>query len=124
MYAYITSLYIGYALYAIFPYTSDILKFGNTPDIKFFLSLLIYVVAVGISSFILRRSMGYGSGRNGMNMAILGLLALGFIFVLLYHVFGITAVFNLPSFVDSLFAPNAFFFYWFAAPLVGLYFLA
>lgn len=57
-------------------------------------------------------------------MAVLGLLALGFVLAMLYHVFGVTGVINLPSFLDSLFAPNSYFFYWFIAPLVGLFFLA
>jgi hypothetical protein len=125
MNALVVSLYTGYALYAIFPYTADLLKLGNTPDIKFAISLLIYIVAVSISQFILRRFTSSVFGRAGaMPLIIMALLTAGFVVALLYHVFGVTAVFNFPGIVNSVFAPNAFFFYWFIAPLAGLFFLA
>jgi hypothetical protein len=124
MNAFISSLYVGYALYAIFPYTTTVLGWGNTPEIKFALMLGVYVVAVALSFAVLRRFMSSSFSRSFVPMAVLGLFALGLLMALLYHVFGITAIFNLPSFLDSAFAPKAVFFYWFIAPLIGLFFLA
>lgn len=117
------SLYIGYALYAIFPYMTTVQSWGNTHEIKFALTLGVYIVAVAVSFFILKRFVLNSYAKSGIAAVILGLLALGFILAMLYHVFGITALFNLPSFVDALFAPSSVFFYWFIAPLVGLYFV-
>lgn len=124
MNAFISSLYVGYALYAMFPYTAVVRSWGTTPILKYFFVLGIYIVCVAIAFVVLRRFVNSSFRRSFLPMAVLALLALGFVLAMLYHVFGVTALFNLPSFIDSLFAPNSYFFYWFIAPLVGLFFFA
>jgi len=123
MNAFALSLYVGYGLYAVFPYMPTVLKWGNTHEIKFALTLGVYLIAVALSMFILKRFVLNSYAKTGIAAIVLGLLSLGFILAMLYHVFGITALFNLPSYVNALFAPSGVFFYWFIAPLVGLYFV-
>ncbi|MEJ0053222.1 MAG: hypothetical protein WDN10_00640 [bacterium] len=124
MNAFISSLYTGYALYAVFPYLPTVLSWGGTPEIKLALTLGVYALAVAVAFPVLKRFMGASFSRSFAPLAILGLLALGFIIAMLYHVFGATAVVNLPPLLDTLFAPKGLFFYWFIAPLVGLFFLS
>jgi len=124
MNALISSLYVGFALYEVFPYTVTVLGWGNTPELKFALALGIYVVGTALSFFVLKRFVGSSFSRSFVPMAVLGVLALVFVLALLYHIFNITSLFHLPSFLNAFFAPKQLFFWWFLAPLVGLLFLA
>ena len=43
---------------------------------------------------------------------------------LAYHIFPVASVYNFTPAVDALFAPKAYFWWWFVGPSIGLFFLA
>lgn len=119
----IVALYVGYALYAVFPFTAALEALGSGASGKFFIDVFIYAAACAVSYAVLKRftSNGY---YEWWRVGIVGLLALAALLALLYHTFGIAAVFHLPPILGTLFAPKAYFFWWFIAPLAGLLILA
>jgi sugar phosphate permease len=127
MNALIISLYIGYAIYYVFrtyfPFAAQVFALGGTDAMRTIVAIVVYVIAVGISHFLLRR-LGYGHhGRKGLPMIVLGLLVLGFLIALGYQVFAITHLIILPPLIAEVFGPAQYFFWWFTAPIVGLFFL-
>ncbi len=62
-------------------------------------------------------------------VGIFGLIALSFfgaafLLALAFQVFPVADVYRFTPAIDLLFAPKAYFFWWFVAPAVGLFFLA
>jgi hypothetical protein len=55
---------------------------------------------------------------------ILALLGATFLIAMAYHVFPVADVYNFTPAMDALFAPQKYFFWWFVAPALGLFFLA
>lgn len=111
----ILSLYIGYALYIVCPFT-DIA--GGTPVAN----VAVYGVLV-LLSYLLVRKLG-NSGIGGIKTApliILCILTGGFVMALGYTAFNIDAAYDFPKTLDLLFAPKEYFFWWFVAPLVALF---
>lgn len=111
----ILSLYIGYALYIVFPFT-DIA--GATPVAN----VAVYGVLV-LLSYLLVRKLG-NSGIGGIKIApliILCILTGGFLMALGYTAFNIDTVYDFPKTLDLLFAPKEYFFWWFVAPLIALF---
>lgn len=120
----ILSLYAGYALYTVFPYTDMLVASGGTPLLRAIFSIIIYLACSFLLYLILRRvsSSSYASAKP-FPVFILSLLTAGFVLALGYHLFGIAKVFPLSPQLDVLFAPKQYFFWWFIAPLVGFFFL-
>jgi len=113
--ALILSLYIGYAVYSVFPFAE---LAGGTPVGN----IVVYTVAV-IVSYLLVRRIGSG-GLGGIKMVPLIALCVltgGFLMALGYTAFDIDTVYNFPKTLDLLFAPSQYFFWWFIAPLVGMF---
>ncbi len=120
----VVSLYLAYALYIVFPYADTLIALGTGTTAKALLSLGLFV-GLGIIPFLfLQRATraSYGSLHIIPNI-LLSFLVAGFIVALLYHVFDISHIYSFPKPIDQLFAPKGYFFYWFIAPLVGLFFL-
>jgi hypothetical protein len=59
-----------------------------------------------------------------IGLAILSLLGATFLVALAYHVFPVAAVYHFTPTIDALFASKDLFFWWFFAPVIGLFFLA
>jgi hypothetical protein len=51
---------------------------------------------------------------------VLSFLSAAFLMALAYHVFHVTNIYTFPEPMNTLFAPDQYFFWWFAAPLIGL----
>jgi hypothetical protein len=117
------SFYAGYALYQAFPYMEYL---PTAPAIaKLGATLGIYLVLLAISYFILRRTVVSDFVYVGIfGMAILSFLGAGLVLALAYHIFPVRDVYTFTPALDVLFAPKQFFFYWFAAPLIGLFIFA
>jgi hypothetical protein len=116
----IVSLYAGYALYAVFPY-KDVLESGEGTG-AFAAHLLMFVALTAFPYVLIRRITTSGFMRvNGFLLFGLCLLTAGFILAIGYHLFGLSGVFPLSSSLDALFAPDKYFFWWFVAPLVGVF---
>lgn len=119
------ALYAGYALYIVFPYRESIIGIGVTPLVQAIISVTLFILATAIPFVIAFRltEPSFGS-LNLVQGTILSLAASVFIMALMYHTFDISNVYHFPEPLNSLFEPNGYFFYWFIAPLIGLFFLA
>ncbi len=121
--ALITSIYVGYALYALFPYLAVL---PTAPALTALGAKLILFIALCVVSYlILRRT----AASDFVSMSLFGqimlaLLGSGLIIVLLYQAFPTREVYHFTPILNTLFAPKEYFFYWFIAPLLGLFFLA
>jgi hypothetical protein len=119
------SLYCGYAIYSVFPYRDAIVGIGATPLIQAVLAVILFIAVTSAPFLITMRltapSFGQLSFFQGL---LLSLVAAVFLLALGYHVFEITNIYQFPDPLNQLFEPEGYFFYWFIAPLVGLYFLA
>ena len=113
--ALILSLYIGYAVYSVFPFTA---LAGGTPIANVVIFLTMTVVA-----YLLVRRVGTSGagGTRTVPLIILCALTGGFVMALGYTTFDIDTVYSFPKTLDLLFAPKEYFFWWFVAPLVGVF---
>jgi hypothetical protein len=119
----IVSFYTGYAIYAAFPYDSflpsapAITALATRVGLYLALVLLFYIIMrrVVVSDFLYIGSIG---------LILLSLLSAGFLLALAYHVFPVAPVYRFTPALDMLFASKTYFFWWFIAPAVGLFFLA
>ncbi len=120
----IISLYVGYAIYAVFPYTSTALSFGGTILIKAIISIILFLVAAFIPYLFIERLTKGGFGvLSFVPRFALSFLAAAFLMAIAYHVFNVNHLYSFPKPLDQLFAPDEYFFWWFIAPLAGLFFL-
>ncbi len=117
------SFYAAYALYAIFPYTSFL---PTTPaSTALFAHIGLYAAFILLFYIILRR----GAVSDFLHIGLFGLIVLSFLgsaflIALAYHVFPVADLYTFTPAVAALFAPVKYFFWWFIAPAVGLFFLA
>lgn len=117
------SFYTAYALYVAFPYMDllpsapAITAVATRTALYLGLAFVFYIILrrVVVSDFLYIGSIG---------LIVLSFLATGFLLALAYHVFSITMVYQFTPAIDLLFAPKEYFFYWFLAPAIGLFFLA
>ena len=118
------AFYAGYAIYMIFPYTEDILDAGGSTAVKVVISIALYAAATFIPFHFIQRITSGGFGvLSFVPRFVLSFLAAAFLLTLAYHVFHVSNIYTFPNPIDKLFAPNEYFFWWFIAPLVGLWFL-
>ncbi|HQU07807.1 MAG: hypothetical protein B7X04_00995 [Parcubacteria group bacterium 21-54-25] len=119
--ALLVSLYTGYALYVAFPFMHLL---PSAPPVTVLIAdLALYGAFVGATYVILRRVVVSDFLSVGtIGLAILSLLAAAFLIALAYHVFPVRSVYAFTPAIDLLFAAKAYFFWWFVAPLLGLFF--
>ncbi len=117
------SFYAAYALYIAFPYASLL------PSAPLMTALLahigLYAGLAGAFYITLRRvvvsdflSIGF------LGLIILSFFGAAFLLALAYHLFSVATAYHFTSAISALFAPSQYFFWWFAAPAIGLFFLA
>jgi hypothetical protein len=119
----IISFYTAYAIYATFPYDSylpsapAITALATRVGIYLALVFFFYIIMrrVVVSDFLYIGSLG---------LILLSFLTAGFLISLAYHVFPVGPVYHFTPALDLLFASKTYFFFWFIAPAVGLFFLA
>ncbi len=117
------SLYAAYALYAVFPYSS-ILP-ASTPLVHLGATLIVFAAFATLAFMILHRVIAPDFVSIGMvGLLILSLLTTGFLLALAFHAFPIAAIYEFSPAIQMLFAPDQYYFWWFIAPLGGLFFLA
>lgn len=117
------SFYCAYALYAVFPYMSYLPTAPATTAL--FVQIGLYAALAFVFYIILRRVVVSDFLYIGsFGLIILGFLGAGFLIALAYHVFPVDSVYHFTSAIDALFAPKEYFFWWFIAPAIGLFFLA
>jgi hypothetical protein len=115
------SFYVGYALFLVFPYTKDIVSSGGSPIMKATISVGIFVLGCIPGFLFVQRLVKGGIGLISV-FPRLGLSFLGaaFLMALAYHVFHVNNIYTFPEPMNTIFAPDQYFFWWFAAPLIGL----
>ena len=119
----IVAFYAGYALYIAFPFTEQLLDASDSSMVKAIISIVLYGIATFIPFHFIQRLTTGGFGvLSFVPRFVLSFLAATFLLTLAYHVFYISNIYTFPNPIDSLFAPDAYFFWWFIAPLVGLLF--
>ena len=117
----ILALYVAFALFTAFPY-KEMFLVGDTPLVRAVAGIALFGVFALFPYILLRRVSTSGSIHiNPLILALLALVTGGFVLALGYHVLNIAAVIPLTPSLDALFAPDKYFFWWFLAPLVGIY---
>ena len=121
--AIILAFYCAYAVYLAFPYMSFL---PSAPKLTALLTHVgLYAVLVFIFYMILRRVAASDFVHVGiLGILLLPFLASAFLMAMAYHVFLIPSIYNFPTQISVLFAPDQFFFWWFISPAIGLFFLA
>jgi len=120
----VIAMYAGYAIYVLFPFTQTIIGFGTTTLVKAIISIGLYVLASIVPVIFTQRLTHGGIGiLSAVPRFVVSFLAAAFIIAVAYHVFGISHLYTFPKPLDQMFAPNQYFFWWFIAPLVGLFIL-
>lgn len=121
--AVLLSFYCAYALYAMFPYMSYL---PTAPALTALLSKLgLYFALMLVFYIILRRVVVSDFLYIGIfGFIVLSFVGAGFLVALMYHVFPLDTVYHFSPAIDALFAPKEYFFLWFVAPALGLFFLA
>jgi hypothetical protein len=121
--ALLLSLYAGYAVYATFPYEAFL---PTAPAVTAFAAHTgVYFAMVVAFYLILRRVVV----SDFLYIGLFGLIALSFLgaaflLALGYHVFAAAHVYQFPAIIQTLFAPKQYFFWWFIALAIGLFFIA
>jgi hypothetical protein len=120
----LVAFYSGYGIYEAFPYTTSIIDAGGAAIFKAILSLILFILSIILPYLFINRLIKGGFGvLSFLPRFVLSFLAACFLMALAYHVFDVTHIYTFPEPMNSLFAPNQYFFLWFIAPLVGLFFL-
>lgn len=117
------SFYAAYALYATFPYASFL---PSAPALTALLAQIGLYAGLTLAFYIILRRVVVSDflyvGIFGT--IILSFLGATFLLALAYHVFPVATVYNFTPAVDALFLSKQYFFWWFSAPAIGLFFLA
>ena len=115
------AFYVGYALYMVFPYTKTVIDAGSTPITKAGLSIALYLLMCIFPYRFVNRLVSGGIGvLSVVPRFALSFLSAAFLLALAYHVFPVSHIYTFPEPMNSLFAPDQYFFLWFVAPLIGL----
>ena len=117
----ILALYVGFALFTVFPYKETFLV-GDSALARAVAGMVLFAVFTVFPYILLRRVSTTGSlSINPISLALLALATGGFVLALGYHVLDIASVIPLTPSLDALFAPEGYFFWWFLAPLAGIF---
>jgi len=121
--ALLLSFYAAYAFYAAFPYLELL---PTAPALTALLAHLGLYLAFALLFYIILRRVVVS---DFLHISIFGVLVLSFLgatflIALMYHVFPLADVYQFSPAMDTLFALKEYFYWWFIAPAVGLFFLA
>lgn len=121
--AILLAIYNAYALYSMFPFMSLL---PTAPPLTAFLAHAGLYVALGFAFYIILRRVVVSDFLYIGNIAliVLSFLATAFLLALAYHVFNVTSIYTFTPPIAALFEPDQYFFWWFSAPAIGLFFLA
>ncbi|MBI4065932.1 hypothetical protein HY412_01945 [Candidatus Kaiserbacteria bacterium] len=117
------AFYAGFAIFKLFPYMSYL---PTAPAMTALLAqVALYLGLTLVFYIILRRVVVSDFLYVGIfGTIILSFLGATFILALAYHVFPVADVYRFTPAIDLLFAAKQYFFWWFVAPAIGLFFLA
>ena len=120
------AFYAAYALYSAFLQYSFVSLLPTAPaTTALFTRVGLYAAFVLLFYIILRRVVVSDFLYIGLFALItLSFLGSAFLLALAYNVFPISSLYTFTPPIAMLFAPKAYFFWWFLGPAVGLFFLA
>lgn len=121
--ALLLSFYAGYAIYLVFPYR-DLLP--TAPALTAVITHAAVYAGLVLAFYIILRRVVVS---DFLYIGLIGLIALSFLgaaflIALGYHSFAVTDIYHFNTSIALLFAPAKYFFWWFVAPAIGLFFLA
>ncbi|MFI5260313.1 MAG: hypothetical protein ACHQU0_00775 [Candidatus Paceibacteria bacterium] len=121
--AILLAFYSAFAIYNLFPYMSIL---PTAPAITAFLAHTGLYLALSFAFYIVLRRVVVSDFLyvGTIGLTILSFCATAFLLALAHHTFGVNAIYTFTPPVDALFSPDKYFFWWFIAPAVGLFFLA
>ncbi len=119
----VISLYAGFALYTQFPFMSMLGSASGATllmeklGIYAGLSLLVYLVVrrVIVSEFLY---------INVVALIVLCVIVAAFLLALAFTIFDVPAIYKFTPPIVALFSQKQYFFWWFVAPLAGLFFIS
>ncbi len=116
------AFYCAFAIYTVFPAS----YLPTAPAMTALLAHIGLYAGLALAFYIILRRVVVSDflyvGLFGT--IILAFLGAAFLLVLAFQIFPVADVYNFTPAVAALFAPAKYFFWWFAAPAVGLFFLA
>lgn len=124
MIAVMLSLYVSYALFAVFPYEDYIASLIVEEIPPLLLSGGVFLVLFIVFSLVIHRVVcaEYTSGiRRWFEAAILSTVTTVFLLALSYHVFPIEELYDFGAPIDALFATEELFFWWLIVPFFGIF---
>lgn len=121
--AILLAFYSAYAVYVTFPFMSYL---PTGPALTALLAQAGVYLGLSFLFFIILQRVVVS---DFLYVGIFGIVALSFfgaafLIALAYHTFPVAAVYQFTPAIDVLFAPKEYFFWWFVAPAIGLFFLA
>lgn len=121
--AIILSYYGAYAVYVAFPYEQYL---PQAPALTALLTHVGVYAGLGFAFYIILRRVVVSDflSVGNIGLIVLSFLASTFLIAMSYHMFPITSIYDFTPAMDVFFAPKEFFFWWFVAPVIGLFFLA
>lgn len=118
--ALLLSFYAAYALYSVFPYASFP---AIPPTMALLVRLGLYAAFVFVFYVIMQRVMVSDFFHIGFfGLIVLSFFGAVFLLTLAYRVFLITSVYHFTPAISTLLSLNKYFFWWFVAPAIGLFF--
>jgi len=85
----------------------------------------VFAVSTFLPFVLIKRLTGGGFGSlSFVPNLVLSFLAAGLVLVLGYHVFDVNNIYEFSQPLNQLFEPEGYFFWWFIAPLLGLFIFA
>lgn len=121
--AILLSYYGAYAIYAAFPFMSLL---PSAPPLTALLAHAGLYIGLGFVFYIILRRVVVSDFLyvGNIGLIILSFFGAAYIIAIAYQLFSITNFYQFTPAIDMLFAPKQYFFWWFSAPAIGLFFLA
>ena len=121
--SFIIALYVGYALYLVFPF--ELVGKTQSSTTASIVHIALYLILSLLTYLLLRRIGGASQSHiHILPVVFIAFLTSGFLLALGYHAFGIQHILTLSRSLTQFFAPANYFFYWFIAPLIALFIFA
>ena len=121
--AILLSYYGAYAIYVAFPFMSLL---PSAPPLTALLAHAGLYIGLGFAFYIVLRRVVVSDFLyvGNIGLIILSFFGAAYIIAIAYQLFSITDFYQFTPAIDMLFAPKEYFFWWFVAPAIGLFFLA
>jgi hypothetical protein len=118
--------YGAYGIYAAFLATPYSAYLPSAPPLTALLTHAGLYAAIGFAFYVILRRVVVSDFLyvGNVGLILLSFFAAAFLIALTYHVFPITAIYEFTPAIDLVFAPKEYFFGWFIAPALALFFLA